>query len=124
MKKIILSSVVAVAAVSASSGVFASSATASSFCNGTAGNSTVTAATATDNFVKTAFTPKCSANVHLAGQDGMTYYRVGAANIKGGRAFMGSTAGGGVSSVACANTAACTAADATAAATNTANSSS
>ena len=124
MKKIILASVVAVSAVSSMSGAMAaSSATASAVCAGSAGSGTqVTADTAT--FVKTAFSPKCSANVHLAGQDGGTYYRVGSTNTKGGRAWMGSSAGSGVASVPCANTAACTAADATAAATNASNASS
>lgn len=120
MKKIILASVAAISVVSAS-GAFASSATASTFCAGTAGSSSVAGVSATDNFVKTAFTPKCSANVHLAGQDGNTYYRVGSTNVKGGRAWMGSTAGGGVASTPCSNTSACTAADATAAATNASN---
>jgi FlaG/FlaF family flagellin (archaellin) len=93
MKKIILASVVAVSAVSSMSGAMAaSSATASAVCAGSAGSGTqVTADTAT--FVKTAFSPKCSANVHLAGQDGGTYYRVGSTNTKGGRAWMGSSAG-------------------------------
>lgn len=119
MKKIILASVVAVAAVSATSSAFASSATASVICAGTAGNGT-SVVSAADNFVKTGFTPKCSANVHLAGQDGLVYYRVGSANVKGGRAFMGSTAGGAIASTACA-AAVCTASDATAAATNASN---
>lgn len=120
MKKIILASVVAVAAVSATGSAFASSASASVLCAGSAGNGTAVVS-ATDNFVKTGFTPKCSSNVHLAGQDGLTYYRVGSTNVKGGRAFMGSTAGGAIASTACAVTNACTAADATSAATNANN---
>jgi hypothetical protein len=113
MKKIILASVLAVASVSAI-------AAAASVCNGTAGSGTGISSAAT-NFIKVAFTPKCSANVHLAYEEGGTYFRVGSTNTKGARAWMGSTAGSSVASTSCASTSACVASDATAATTNASN---
>ncbi len=112
MKKIILASVLAASAISASA--------ATAVCAGatSAGNGTAPGTT-TSNFVRNAFTPKCSANVYLQYDDATTYFRVGSASAKGARSFMGSTAGGSVaSSATCVQ---CAASDAAAAATNANN---
>lgn len=110
MKKVILGSVVAVAAVTANA------ATASySVCGGASSQNAqqVTAGTDTDNnFVKVGFTPKCSANVFLAGKDAGIFYAVGSGSSKGKTAFMGSSAGGGIVSSATCATSGCTAANA------------
>lgn len=122
MKKVILASV-AVAALA--SGVSSQvQAAAESFCaGGAAGSSSVTAASGTDKFVKVPFSPKCSANTHVFGDDNNTYYRVGAASAKGKFPFYGSTMGGGVvaSTTACASTG-CVANDASSAVTQGASS--
>jgi len=96
MKNIILGSVLAVVAVAS---LDANAAGTSTFCNApnVAGNATVAAASGTD-FVKVAFTPKCSANVFLVGADeGPLLFRVGSASSKGKSFFGGSSAGGAVS---------------------------
>ena len=96
MKNIILGSVLAVVAVAS---LDANAAGTSTFCNApnVAGNATATAAAGTD-FVKVAFTPKCSANVFLVGADeSPLLFRVGAASSKGKSFFGGSSAGGAVS---------------------------
>ncbi len=70
-------------------------------------------------FVVAGFTPKCSNNVALDGQDNGTFYTVGGGSKKGKNAFMGSSAGGGVvpaTSVTCSPTAGCSTANATSAA--------
>lgn len=115
MKNIILGSVLAVVAVAT---LDANAAGTSTFCNApnVAGNATVAAAAGTD-FVKVAFTPKCSANVFLVGADeGPLLFRVGSASSKGKSYFSGSSAGGSVarSPNACTGTnGACTGTDAT-----------
>jgi hypothetical protein len=120
MKKVILASVLAAGAISS----FQANAATTAVCTAgaSAGNqaNAVGAGAATD-FVKNAFTAKCSANVHLVGEStAATYIRVGSGSAKGGRSFMGSTAGGAVSSSAACATG-CAATDASAAATNVAN---
>lgn len=118
MKKVILASVLAAAAMSAQAAdvtqVFCSGGTAGS---GTAANVN----TATDaNFVKSAFTPKCSANTHVTGDDGASWYRVGSASVKGKTRYAGGSAGGAVVAAgACSTPTACAAADASAAMTST-----
>lgn len=120
MKKIILASVLAASAIASGTANAASTA----ICAGGASASSATSnpsTGATTDFVKNAFTAKCSANVHLVGEStAATYIRVGSGSVKGGRSFMGSTAGGGVqSSAACAT--GCAATDASAAATSASN---
>lgn len=116
MKKIILASVMAAGAIASGS------ANATAICSGpgSAGpanaNPGIVAGT---DFARTAFTPKCSANVYLKADNAVTYFRVGSASGKGSRSFMGSSAGGSVTSSA--TCVACTATDASAAATNAAN---
>lgn len=113
MKKVILSSVMAVAAISSMN---AAHATSQSICAAptAAGNGT---APTVGSFIKTAFTPKCSANVYLVGDDQNTYYGAGSASAKGKNIFRGSTAGGGVAaSGSCAATG-CVSGDAVTAAT-------
>jgi len=103
MKKVILASV-AVAATAMTGSAIAALA---SFCSGgSAGPSAQSASTGTDAFVKVAFSPKCSANTIVYGEDNNTYYRVGAASTKGKYPVYGSTSGGGVlaSTASCAAT--------------------
>jgi hypothetical protein len=117
MKKVILASVAVIATVAVNTAH--ATAAAASFCGGgTAGASAVTASSATDNFVRVPFSPKCSANTHVYGEDNNTYYRVGAASAKGKFPFYGSTVGGGVvaSTTSCAATG-CIGTDATGALT-------
>lgn len=112
MKKIILGSVLAAAAISSQAGTVTQT-----ICSGgaTATNGQTVAA---GGFVKTAFTPKCSANVFLAADDMTSYYGAGASSGKGKNVFQGSTAGGGVrASTTCASATGCTSAEAMTAAT-------
>jgi hypothetical protein len=99
MKKVILASVLAASAASMMSNANAAAATAT-YCaaSAQAGNgAAATVNSATDqNFVKVTFTPKCSANTHVTGEDGGTYFRVGSGSSKGKTTFGGSSAGGGV----------------------------
>lgn len=124
MKKVILASVT-VAALTVGMSQQAQAA-ASSFCaGGAAGASLVPAVSATDAFVRVPFTPKCSANTHVFGEDSGTYYRVGAASAKGKYPYAGSTMGGGVTAAPAANTCAttgCVASDASGAVTLAASS--
>lgn len=101
MKKVILASVFATVAVSAM--VDANAATSGTVCAAPTSASSGTAfaaSTATDEFVINAFTPKCSANVHLVYDQGKSYFRVGSVSSAGSRSFRGSTAGGSVTSSA------------------------
>lgn len=115
MKKVILASVLAAGAIAS----FQANAASTAVCTGAGAGSQANAvgAGAATDFVKNAFTAKCSSNVHLVGESTTaTYLRVGSGSVKGGRSFMGSTAGGSVaSSAACAT--GCAATDASAAAT-------
>jgi len=94
MKQIILGSVLAVVAVTSMSAHAASS----TFCaGGSAAASAVTAVSGSASFVKVDFSPKCSANVLLAGDDNSaTVFRVGSASTKGKTRFNGSSIGGAV----------------------------
>jgi len=118
MKKIILASVLAAGAVAS----FNANAVSTAICTGVspAASATANPGTATTDFVKNAFTAKCSANVHLVADGAATYMRVGSGSTKGGRSFMGSTAGGSVTSSAVCATG-CVASDATTAALSTNN---
>lgn len=120
MKNVILGSVLAVAAITS----FSANAAPFTVCSGAAlakDGIPVTGATDGTTFVRTTFTPKCSANVFLVGDDvSPTVYRVGAASQKGKTRFNGSTVGGAVAPVStgdpkCA-AANCTAADSASAA--------
>ncbi|MRR49769.1 MAG: hypothetical protein EG825_02465 [Rhodocyclaceae bacterium] len=104
MKKVILASVLATVAVGAANA--AVDVTACTSGTAAAVNSSAT------GFVKVQFTPKCSANTVVFGEDNGTYYRVGSYSVKGKNAFGGSTMGGGVSATLCAGTS-CAASDAT-----------
>lgn len=118
MKKVILASVLAVAAVS-SVGTANAASTAQIFCSGTAGNGAVATITSATEFVKVAFTPKCSVNVHLAGSDSGTFYRVGSGSAKGKTQFAGSSNGGGVVAAGACATTGCVASNATTALAST-----
>lgn len=113
MKKIILTSVVAIAAVSSMN----ANATSGSVCAAPTAAQNGTAPT-TGSFIKTAFTPKCSANVYLVGDDQNTYYGAGSASSKGKNIFQGSTAGGGVAASGSCATTGCTSTNAQSAATS------
>lgn len=122
MKKIILTSVLATASFAAM--VDANAATSGSVCaaptsaqSGTA----FAASTATDEFVVNAFTPKCSANVHLVYDQGKAYFRVGSVSSAGSRSFRGSTAGGSVTSNATCTGTSCNSSAAAAARDSTDN---
>ncbi len=120
MKKIILASVLTTVAISAM--VDANAATSGVVCSAptSAGSGSITVDTsATNEMVVNAFTPKCSANVHLVYDQAKAYFRVGSVSSAGGRSFRGSTAGGSVTSNAtcsgtsCNSSAATTARDST-----------
>lgn len=120
MKKITLASIGVVAAASAVyAPTAAAQATQTNICTNASASAAGSAITiTTGGFVKTSFTPKCSANVYLTGYDNSTYYGVGAVSTKGKNIFMGSTGGGGVvASGSCAATG-CTSANAASAATS------
>ena len=108
MKKIILSSVLAVAAVGAN-------AASQSLCTGNPSNAVqVSGSSDGSTFVRVAFTPKCSNNVWLNGDDNQTYYRVGAASTKGKNYFGGSSVGGAVQPLGTCAATGCSASDAAA----------
>ncbi len=120
MKNVILGSVLAVASITSLS----ANAAAFTVCSGAAlaaDGVQVVGQSDGSTFVRTSFTPKCSANVFLVGDDvSPTVYRVGAASGKGKTRFNGSTVGGAVAPVStgdpkCA-AANCTGADAASAA--------
>lgn len=118
MKKVILASVLAAAATVA----IDAQAAITAVCTGGAAASADVASGST-NFVKVGFKARCSNNIHLMGDDNGTYYRVGAASVKGKFAYFGSTMGGAISpaGTSCAATG-CVAADASNAVTNAASS--
>lgn len=94
MKNIILGSVLAVAAVTSLS------ANAELICSGVEAKNGVSVSAVATGFVKVGFTPKCSANVFLEGNDkSSTLYNVSSGSAKGKKIFAGSTAGGAVSPV-------------------------
>ncbi len=122
MKKIILASVLS--AVALSSMVDANAATSGVVCSAptAAANGSLTVNTsATDEMVVNAFTPKCSANVHMVYDQGKAYFRVGSVSSAGGRSFRGSTAGGSVTSDATCTGTGCGSAAASSALTSTSN---
>ena len=107
MKNVIMGSVLAVAAVTSLS----ANAAAVSVCSGVAAGDGAKF-TAGTNFVKQDFTPKCSANVLLAGDEvSATLFAVGSASIKGRTRFAGSTAGGTVGNVGVCGADPCAAGD-------------
>lgn len=115
MKKVVLASVLTVmagASMNANAVTATICAAPTAAGNGTADSGWATAT----SFVKTTFTPKCSANVHLVGNDMTTYYGAGSASAKGKNIFMGSTAGGGVSAYGSCAATGCTANNASTAA--------
>lgn len=94
MKNVIMGSVLAVAAISSLS------ANAANICTGGGASDGAGVTAGTDAFVKVTFTPKCSANVFLNGDDvSPTIYKVGAASVKGKTIFAGSSLGGAVGNV-------------------------
>lgn len=91
MKNVIMGSVLAVAAATSLS----ANAAAQTVCSSGAARSGEQVTTG--DFVKVAFTPKCSANVMMQGNDASaTVYLVGAASTKGKSTFNGSSVGGSV----------------------------
>ncbi len=122
MKKVILASVLTTVALT--SMVDANAATSGVVCAAptSAGTGSITVDTsATNEMVVNAFTPKCSANVHLVFDQGKSYFRVGSVSSAGGRSFRGSTAGGSVTSNATCSGTSCNSAAANTAMTSTEN---
>lgn len=108
MKNVVMGSVLAIAAVTSLS---ANASSVGVCAGGVAGNASVSFASGT-NFVKVGFTPKCSANVLLAGDEvSATLFAVGSASIKGRTRFAGSTAGGTVGNVGVCGADPCAAGD-------------
>lgn len=105
MKKIIVA--VSLCAVSA-----VSMAASSAICT-TGTGSQVTGGT---DFVKSSFTPKCSANTSVAFDQSANSAAVGAISTKGNQIFGGHTNGGAVAKTADCATSGCVASDATSAA--------
>lgn len=99
MKNIVLGSFLAIAAVTS---LPANAAGETKYCDGGAAGDALAAAPAAadgSDFVKVPFTPKCSANVYLVGNDrSATVYTVGSSSIKGKTKFGGSSTGGSVGS--------------------------
>ena len=93
MKNVVMASVLAISAVTSMS------ANAATVCTGGVAGSGASFASGT-NFVKAAFTTKCSANVFLDGTEtSATLFKVGSASIKGKKYYGGSTAGGAVTAL-------------------------
>jgi hypothetical protein len=113
MKKIILASVLATVAV-ASIGT-ANAATANVVCNAAspAANGTfATDTSVTTEFVKVAFTPKCSANVHMHSTQNPNSIGVASGSTKGKNLFGGGSNSGGVVNKGTCPTGGCTATEA------------
>lgn len=113
MKKIILASVLATVAV-ASIGT-ANAATANVVCNGSspAGSGTfATDTSVTTEFVKVAFTPKCSANVHMHSTQNANAMGVASGSTKGKNYFGGGTGSGGITVKGTCATTGCSASEA------------
>jgi hypothetical protein len=113
-KKIVYASALAAGVLGsmASINVHAANTVTTVCAGGTGGSGTVPASgAASDNFMVSPITPKCSANVLLQGMDGTNgaYYAVGSASSKGKFTFKGSTAGGGIAQgTACSVAGGCT----------------
>lgn len=87
-------------------------------CTGTAGSGTAVASDASGNsFVRTGFTPKCSANTQVDFMQNQTTGAAGAVSTKGNQIFGGHTNGGAVASTGACAANPCTDTEATAAAT-------
>ena len=109
MKNVIMGSVLAVAAATSLS----ANAAAVSICSGGGAGNGQSVAAGT-NFVKVDFTPKCSANVLLYGEDvSATLYKVGSASVKGKTIFAGSSLGGAVGNVGTCGASPCTTSEVT-----------
>lgn len=110
MKKVMILSFVAAAAISGQ----ASAVTGATICAAASTSQSGSAVAAdTTGFVKVAFTPKCSANVFMSyGQSGTSFGSI-AASAKGKFSFGGGTGGGGVKSSAACSTSGCTSTDTT-----------
>ena len=101
MKNVIMGSVLAVAAVTSLS------ANAVVVCSGVEAKTGVSFSAGT-MFVKQGFTPKCSANVFMDGEEtSATVFRAGAASAKGKHYFGGSTVGGAVGNMGACGDPAC-----------------
>jgi len=105
MKNVIMGSVLAVAATTSLS----ANAAAQTLCTGGVAGNAVAAVAAGTDFVKVAFTPKCSANVLLQGNDlSATVYLVASASLKGKTTFNGSSVGGAVTKSGTCSASPCT----------------
>ena len=114
MKKTILASAFAVASLF-SLGAFADETTICAAPTAAGAGTAPEAGMAGTHYMVVKITPKCSANVFMAGMDGDNgaWYAAGAASAKGKTAYPASTQGGGVGAgVACAVAGGCVAKDA------------
>lgn len=116
MKKLLILSFVAASAVSSMANATQVCSGATAAANGTA----VNPASPTAEFVKVAFTPKCSANTLVNYTENATAFGVAAGSLKGKNVFSGGTSGGGVKAVAACPTSGCTATEVTDAVATTA----
>lgn len=105
MKKVMILSFLAATALTST----ANAATDGTVCAAptAAGNGTAFTAGGSSEFVKVAFTPKCSANVHMFYAQGANSFGAVSGSSKGKNYFGGGTGGGGVKSVAACATTGC-----------------
>lgn len=103
MKKVMILTFVAASAISSLSHAV----TDGTVCSAASAAGSGAAVTSSTNFVKVDFTPKCSANVHMAFSQTGTTFGVVAGSSKGKFAFGGGTGGGGVKSTATCATSGC-----------------
>lgn len=105
MKKVMILSILAATALSST----ANAATDGTVCAAatSAGNGTAFTAGGSSEFVKVAFTPKCSANVHMFFAQSANAFGAVSGSSKGKNYFGGGTGGGGVKVVAACATTGC-----------------
>lgn len=111
MKKVMILTFVAASAISSLSHAV----TDGTVCSAATAAGSGSAVTSSTNFVKVDFTPKCSANVHMAFSQTGTSFGVVSGSSKGKFAFGGGTGGGGVKSSATCATSGCSTTEVTAA---------
>jgi len=103
MKKVMILSILAATALSSNANAASDGTVCAAFT--VAGNGTAFTAGGSSEFVRVAFTPKCSANVHVFYAQGANVFGVVSGSTKGKNYFGGGTGGGGVTRMgACAST--------------------
>ncbi len=89
---------------------------ATGVCTGTAGPAAAAVTLVDGDFIKSAFIPRCSGNVHMDYEEDVQAVGVGAASAKGSSVFQGNSEFGAVRGVECTGRR-CTGTEAAAAAT-------